>query len=237
MADAFIVRRGGGGASSDLFAAIGVTYSEGSTCTCTNGADTLAAKNTSGQWVFAIPEIGTWTVTTGDKSKSVSITKEGQCEVVNLAELVLFESGVEQNTDISGGFKANSANNVTVGDTIKLSSSRTYFGEGSSVWGSSGNYYSQKKVIAGEYEYFCVNVVSNINNSGRATNRVWLYAAKTTDTFSDNNVLAKIEIPVSPTQTGVFKLPFASLGSAILGVMVYGDFGEHIAEIDRIWLE
>lgn len=81
-----------------LFAAIGVTYPEGSTCTCTNGTKTLKAKNTSGQWVFAIPEAGTWTVTAADgtntKSQSVSITKEGQFESVNLATYYLFKSGV-----------------------------------------------------------------------------------------------------------------------------------------------
>ena len=64
-------------AGSKLFAAIGVTYPAGSTLTCTNGTKTLTAKNTSGQWVFAIPEAGTWTVTAtqgpNTKSQSVSI--------------------------------------------------------------------------------------------------------------------------------------------------------------------
>lgn len=82
-----------------LFAAIGVTYPAGSAVTCTNGTKTLSAKNTSGQWVFSIPEAGTWTLTASDgtntKSQSVSISKEGQFESVELAyQLVLFNSGV-----------------------------------------------------------------------------------------------------------------------------------------------
>ena len=80
-----IVVTGGG---TKLFAAIGVTYPAGSTVTCTNGTKTLKAKTTSGQWVFAVPEVGTWTVTATDgtntKSESVSITAEGQVESITI---------------------------------------------------------------------------------------------------------------------------------------------------------
>ena len=82
----------GGGGSGKLFAAIGVTYPKGSTVTCTNGTKTLTAKPKSDsdtQWVFAIPEPGTWTVTATDKadssktrSASFEITKENQWESV-----------------------------------------------------------------------------------------------------------------------------------------------------------
>lgn len=87
------------GGGTKLFAAIGVTYPAGSTLTCTNGTKTLKAKNTSGQWVFAIPEAGTWTVKavsgSNSKSQSVSITKEGQWESVTLSySLVLYNNGV-----------------------------------------------------------------------------------------------------------------------------------------------
>lgn len=78
-----------------LFAVISVTYPAGSVCTCTKGTKSYKAKNTSGLALFAVPEVGTWTVscTDGDKTKSasVSITAEGQAENVTLAyELVLF---------------------------------------------------------------------------------------------------------------------------------------------------
>lgn len=82
-----------GGGGTKLFAAIGVTYPAGSTLTCTNGTKTLTAKPKSEdntEWVFAIPEAGTWTVTATDgtsgktKSQSVSITKEGQFKSIEL---------------------------------------------------------------------------------------------------------------------------------------------------------
>ena len=98
MADAFIVRRGGGGGTK-LFAAIGVKFSAGSTltCTCVETGKVLTAKTTSDQtdYVFAVPNAGTWTVTdvTKGKSKDVPITKPGQAEIVNLAEFILFDAG------------------------------------------------------------------------------------------------------------------------------------------------
>ena len=93
-----IMLSGGGG--TKLFAAIGVTYPAGAIVTCTKGTKTLAAKNTSGQWVFAIPEAGTWTVTAGSRSASVSITKEGQVEKVFLGDLPL----VSANSGLLDGY-------------------------------------------------------------------------------------------------------------------------------------
>ena len=85
-----------GGAKA--FAVIGVTYPEGSVCTCTDGTKTLKLKDTSGQGFFLIPYAGAWTVTctdgTNTKSLSVEITSEGQSESVELAyELVLYDGG------------------------------------------------------------------------------------------------------------------------------------------------
>lgn len=105
MGDCFITRRGGG--SGKLFAAIGVTYPAGSTCTCTNGSKTLKAKTTSGQCVFPIPEAGTWIVTatdgSGTASKTVEITAEGQTEKVTLEYyLTLFDNG--EYHELTGGW-------------------------------------------------------------------------------------------------------------------------------------
>lgn len=79
----------GGG---ETYAAISVTYPVGSTCTATNGTTTLAAADTSGQVVFAIPEPSstpeTWTVSctngTDTDSTTVDIEEYGQGEFVEL---------------------------------------------------------------------------------------------------------------------------------------------------------
>lgn len=85
---------GGGG---KLFSVIAVTYPEGSVCTCSDGAKTLKAKDTSGKALFNVT-VGEWTVTATDgsstTSQAVSITEEGQVESVTLTyELVLFDNG------------------------------------------------------------------------------------------------------------------------------------------------
>ena len=128
------------GVSSKPYAVIGVTYPSGSTCTCTNGRKTLTTKDTSGKAMFIIPSAGTWTVTavSGSKSKSiaVSITAEGQVEVVTLIyELILFDGG--DNTGVTGGWTYTITNygygghpvredNLTVGATLYWLPGRTW---------------------------------------------------------------------------------------------------------------
>lgn len=99
MAKGIIVRKGTGGGK--LFAAIAVTYPEGSTCVCEKGSKTLSANGNGRQWIFSIPEEGEWTVTSTDKadpkktkSQPVNITDEGQTESVELSYAThLFKSG------------------------------------------------------------------------------------------------------------------------------------------------
>lgn len=83
----------------DPYAIIGVTYPEGSVCTCSNGSVTLTAKDTTGKAMFVIPSAGTWTVTavsgSDSASKAVSITAEGQVETVELSfALQIVKDGV-----------------------------------------------------------------------------------------------------------------------------------------------
>lgn len=112
-----------------LYAAIGVTYPKGSTCTCSNGKKTLKAKDTSGQWVFAVPSAGTWTVTATDgtntKSQSVTISNEGQNEKVRIAySFALFAGG----SGLAVGYSATSlpsgANTVST-SAITIANSNT----------------------------------------------------------------------------------------------------------------
>lgn len=125
MSECFICRRGGVGTP---FAVIGVTYPEGSTCTCSDGTKTLTAKGTSGRAIFNIPYAATWTVSctngTDTASQDVSITAEGQSESVALLyELYLFDNG-EQYTDTTGGWGSNSENKnntkFEIGNTLRI---------------------------------------------------------------------------------------------------------------------
>ncbi len=223
-----------------VYAVIGVTYPSGSVCTCSNGSVTLTAKDTTGKAMFIIPSAGTWTVTavSGSKSKSkaVSITAEGQVEVVTLIfETVLWEAGSDQNTSLTGGFAANDTNYVTIGDsTVTITGNRTYFGSGSNNWSYSGNFYTKKKVTKGEFEYFCANIITNTGTN--ADNKAWLYAADQYN-FTDNNTITRLEIPVTTGETGVFRMPLTGITSAVLGIRVYGWNNLQTIVTDKIWLE
>lgn len=238
MGEAFITRRGGSG--NKVFAVIGVTYPAGSICTCSNGSKTLATKDTSGKAMFIIPSAGTWTVkaVSGSKSKSkaVSITAEGQVETVTLIfETILWEAGADQNTSITGGFAANDANYVTIGsDAVTITGNRTYFGSGSHNWSYSGNFYTKKKVTKGEFEYFCANIITNTGIN--ANNKAWLYAADQYD-FTESDTIARLEIPVTTGETGVFRMPLSAITSAVLGIRVYGYMDLQTIGINKIWLE
>lgn len=79
-------------------ATINITYPAGSTCTCSDGTTTLSAPDTSGTWVCIVPNVGTWTVscTDGTKSKSAdaAITTDGQIVSVALKYILyIFKEG------------------------------------------------------------------------------------------------------------------------------------------------
>lgn len=88
FADDIAAISGGG----EVWAAISVTYPEGSTCTATNGMTTLTAADTSGKVLFGVPEPAStpevWTISCsggGDSaSDTVSITEYGQYEEIEL---------------------------------------------------------------------------------------------------------------------------------------------------------
>ena len=235
-----IIPLGGGG--SKVVASIVVTYPAGSTLTCTLGSKVLTAKDTSGKWVFGLPSIGDWVIkaTSGSKSKSktVSITAEGQVKNVTLMfEAILWEAGADQNTSITGGFAANDTNYVKIGNsTVTITGECTYFGEGSHAWSSSGNFYTKNKVSKDDFEYFCANITKNTGTHDG--NKVWLYAANKPE-FTNDNTITRLEIPVNTStgKTGVFRMPLTGITSAVLGIRVYGWNNKQTIVTDKIWLE
>ena len=111
---------GGGAAGGAELPAIYVTYPAGSVCTCTNGVKSFTAKDTTGFWLFAGLEVGTWTVTTTDpsgenapESQTVEITTAGQIVNVELSYVLwLYKNGNEYNA-ITGGWKIVNASGGT----------------------------------------------------------------------------------------------------------------------------
>ena len=126
MADAMIVRRGGGGSSAAIdgdYAVIGVEYPVGSSCSCIKGSTTLRAQGTGGAVAFNIPESGTWTASCTDgtksRSKAVSISYAGQVEKVRLnygMNLLTPEDGLASGYSIGGAGASMSGNRLVLDD-------------------------------------------------------------------------------------------------------------------------
>lgn len=105
MGDAFIVRRGGGGA----FAMILVNYPAGSTVTCTNSSGKKDISST--QILFYVKKgvvpfdcVVTSTDGTFTATKTVSIAYEGQSETVTISYTELLYYSGNEYTDITGGW-------------------------------------------------------------------------------------------------------------------------------------
>ena len=156
MGEAFITRRGG--SSAKVYAVIGVTYPAGSTCTCTDGAKTLTAKDTTGRALFVIPYAGTWTVkaVSGSKStsKAVSITAEGQVETVELVyEFFIFKNG----SGLTSGYSVAGTGGNVSNDSISWS--------GSSSDGGISMYIKPAVALNG-YTKLCVDFECSYNWGG-----------------------------------------------------------------------
>lgn len=145
-----------------VYAVIGVTYPEGSVCTCSNGSVTLTAKDTTGKALFVIPSAGTWTVkaVNGNKSasKAVSITAEGQVEIVTLTYgLYIFKNG----SGLTSGYSINS-NSLISAPTV---SSDTISWSGNSESGGVAFYIDPAVALSG-YTKLCVDFECSYNYGG-----------------------------------------------------------------------
>ncbi len=128
----------GGGVK--LFAVIGVTYPAGSVCTCTKGTKTYKAKNTSGLVLFAVPEVGDWTVSCTDgtdtASKTVTISAEGQAKIVELNYKDYLLNGETQTYAFAAHAQAVNKNapDGKIGSVTSNSDGTTLTGAWNGVW-------------------------------------------------------------------------------------------------------
>lgn len=115
----------GGAGGQSAFAYIGVTYPAGATVTCSNGTRTLTTRDTSGLYVFPVPNAGTWTVsgTNGVETftQAVSITNKWQDVIVDVKfwDGELFWNG-NQYTSITGGWAYNAGYKISGLDQINF---------------------------------------------------------------------------------------------------------------------
>lgn len=234
MGECFITRRGGG--ISKAYAAIGVTYPAGSTCTCTNGTLTLTAKDTSGKAIFVIPSAGTWTVksVSGSKSKEkeVLITTKGQVKTVELIyELVLFNNGVVS------GYAWDSSNFDSGYGDAKVSNGLIYLGgstwdDGLALrpgWGEIG---ISSAIGLSDYSTLKVHLKKIDSAVGTATIQVG------TTALGDNTATKTVTLTAGTTTS----LDISSItGSKYISLYAQSNTGSYGNSInvyfDKVWLE
>jgi hypothetical protein len=63
-------------------ATLHISYPAGAVCKATNGSTTLTAPDTSGTWACTVDKAGTWTVTAGDLTETVTLNATGETKTV-----------------------------------------------------------------------------------------------------------------------------------------------------------
>jgi len=150
-----IFNAGGGSCGPLGYAAIGAVFSPNSDCTCSNGTLTYTANNAEGYIVFGIPSSGTWTVTCGSISKTITITHKGQCEIANVKRLYLFADG-RTYTKTSGDIVPS----TTVANQFSFS---TYCGQYND---HRGHGYLLKQMDVTNYSSITINMASHTTPRG-----------------------------------------------------------------------
>ena len=230
MNDVMILRRGGGGKTG--LPAIYVDYPPGSVCTCSNNnGKTYTAKDNSGLWLFSGLELGTWTVTatdgTNSKSQSVSITKEGQFESVELSyRYYLFNNG-------SVVAWTPEARREDAGDVCTVGS--TIYGKATASTGYRSAVAYTDVIDISKYSKLCVNFTAITAEAyfGLITSAV----AGGNDVDAINNWSASQKV----TSKGTKELDISSFASATDLCVIVGTYrdGDYIRsfEADQVWLE
>ena len=238
MSKGIIARKGTGGGK--LFAAIAVTYPEGSECICTKGSKILRASGDSRKWIFAIPEEGEWTVTSTDKedpkktkSQIVNITDEGQTETVTLSyELALFDKG--SIVDWTSVVKISGNDSCSIGSVITCNIKGGVSLSETGVLAYTRNNlpltgYSALKVrftaLSGRNAYIGVSDMSNPSN--KTTYSSW--AASKACSVSEFGSGGVAELPISAFDG-------QSL-AVVLGFSSTKNETGSSCEVDKVWLE
>lgn len=142
-------------------ATINITYPAGLTCKATNGSTVLTAPDTSGTWACTVDKAGTWTVTAGDLTETVTLNTTGETKAVILARWIV-KNGVL--TDIGLTNPLISGRNVTpIQETgyvaIKNATSNSVVGVAS---GQTFDLTAARKIVAD------INVIT-VGSSGSYT--------------------------------------------------------------------
>lgn len=201
-----------GGGTGKAFAAIGVTYPAGATCTCSLGSKVLKVPDTSGQALFIVPTAGEWVVTITQAgqdsiSETVSVV-EGHAYIVELTfQLWLYNSGNEC-VDITGGWGAVRLKVTRNEDSINIIPTAHYTS-------NAGLLYTNNKIDLTNIKTLYINAFNNSDIDAYLP----LQVAPTQESLS--GVIASVNVPKRQTAT--------------VSVDVTDITGEYYVRISTMW--
>lgn len=229
------------GSSEKYFAAIGVTYPEGSTCTCTNNEKTMKATDTSGKYIFSIPKAGTWVVscTNGEKTKSLEIVidTEGQAVNLKMAYEVYYYSKGNECEDITGGWNKVKWHKYGTGaltkneDSIQINANGSYSGSNTNAAGVAA--ITANKIDISNIDTLYLNVTSLTTST---TARDALFGLIDTNAGGTNQYVAAEDI--TGKGPGLYSLDISSFsGEYYVFVSVYHSGGNGISSFPMTFNE
>ena len=225
-------------------ASITVIYPEGSTCTCTDGATTLTAPNTSGSCVFTLPNAGSWKIEATDgtdtDSATVEITANGQTEsVVLVYPLYVYDKGTI-NTDVFGNlaayaYRPSTSSATAEKPTVTKNTSSITLKFADAEYARGGSYFADEPINLSKYSNLHITVANAQTKNSNAR-----ICFGSTLTLANNYATSSVGTICSGTNTvtsDTFDLSVADLtGEHYLFINIYGG-GAKTLEFTEWWLD
>lgn len=224
-----------------FYGIIGVTYPEGSICTCTNNEKTMKATDTSGKYIFLIPKAGTWVVscTNGEKTRNfeVVIATEGQAVNLEMAYEVYYYNKGDECKNITGGWKSVKWHKYGSGaltkneDSIKINANGSYDGSNTNAAGVAA--ITANKIDVSNIDTLYLNVTSLTTST---TARDALFGLIDTNAGGTNQYVAAEDI--TGKGPGNYSLDISSFsGEYYVFVSVYHSGGNDISSFPMTFNE
>jgi len=204
---------------------ISVSYPAGAVCTCAMGGVTLTAGDTSGSWMFALPQAGEWTVSAagaGSAVQSVTVTEGGHLSLSLNFTLVLFDKG--SFAPETGGFSE------ITGDSLKA-----YAGT-SSTSGARTGVYSKALMDLSAYSRLHFNITGS-SQSHNGSRMLGLSSECSANAEAMVKSCESVAVGEQVLDIGSLQGSYAILLFAAATPYSSGSYAETLLMVDKIWAD
>lgn len=231
------------GGKKSSFGYIGATYPSGSILTCTKDNTIFTAEDTSGKYIFALPEAGSWIIKSENSAQSISdsetisLTDENTAkEVILRYNDILYNAG-DARTAITGGWNNKAVTSGTSGWTAEASS----FNTSNVVMNNSGStgicaVSTKNKISFSGFTTLKIRVTAwqNLGN-GFGHSEIALCTSQTLSSINSDGSRNKYYKYANIGGTGTISLNISGVADNTYYVWVFGSSRK--MTFDKIWLE